>query len=371
MADKPAPLPRILHCAEMIRGGTATYLRQIIPFQSERLGNKNVIVLIPKSQAQDLPVPEGVIIEFYMDNLNSRLWNAFSLAICALKIARRDKVNIIHLHGTFAGVAIRPILFLFYRKARIIYCAHGWAWDRPMPKVIKFGVCLLERWLANLTDQIVCISEHEFKTAILDSGISNEKLTIVKNGIPEKVPLVNSELVPIWPNEKFRLLFVGRFDYQKGIDVLLSALKLVNNSVHAVLIGDSVLKDLKQELSLTENCTVLGWLNPEQLEAFFNSAQVLVIPSRWEGFGLIAAEAMRAGLPVIASSVGGLPEVVEDGVTGILVRPDSPEELADAILNLDEKKRIHMSKAARKRVVKHFNIKRVNKELFQVYKIET
>lgn len=358
-------LPRVLHCAETIKGGIATYLRELIPLQCKTFGASNVLVLIPESQRAELPVPLGVRIEIYADT-SGRARNAIRLGFRALSIARREKISIVHVHSSFAGVPVRLLMWLGFRTPRVIYCPHGWAWDRPMPALVKLAVCKVEQLLGRLTDRIVCISEHELRTAIA-AGISPDKLIVVRNAVSAQAPVAEGD-APAWPEAKLRVLFVGRLDHQKGVDVLLSALALLDNEVHAMIVGASVLADDKV-LVMPENVTQLGWLTPGRLETLFASAQVLVVPSRWDGFGLIAAEAMRAGLPVVASRVGGLSEVIEDGVTGVLVPANSPEALASAIRNLDDQTLRKMGEAGRERVARLFTMERLHRELCDIYGI--
>lgn len=356
-------LPRVLHCAETIKGGIATYLRELIPLQCKTFGVSNVLVLIPESQKIELPVPAGVRVETYADT-GGRTKNALRLAFLALSIARQEHVSIVHVHSSFAGVSVRLLMSLGYRVPQVIYCAHGWAWDRPMSALGKLVARKVERLLAVVTDRIVCISDHERRTAIA-AGISPSKLVVVRNAVSAHAPVAEGD-APIWPDAKLRVLFVGRLDRQKGVDVLLSALALLNDEVHAVVAGTSVLADGKA-LTMSANVTHIGWLTPGQLETLFASAQVLVIPSRWEGFGLIAVEAMRAGLPVIASRVGGLQEVVEHGVTGILLPPESPTALADVIRNLNNETLQKMGEAGRNRVAQEFTMERLHRQLCDVY----
>ncbi|WP_369781564.1 glycosyltransferase [Pseudomonas sp. WC2401] len=103
----------------------------------------------------------------------------------------------------------------------------------------------------------------------------------------------------------------------------------MKNKASGIIVGDYVLGDSEQ-LELPSNARHIGWLTAEDLQSLYLTADILIVPSRWEGFGLVAVEAMRAGLPVIASNVGGLAEVVEDNATGILIDPNSVQALVDA-----------------------------------------
>src|SRR4029453_10577437 len=97
-----------------------------------------------------------------------------------------------------------------------------------------------------------------------------------------------------WPYGKRRVLFVGRFDRQKGIDVLLDALPELQDSAFCYLVGDRVLNNGPVP-AMPANARTTGWLTAAEIESFYKSADVVVVPSRWEGLGLIGAEGMRAG----------------------------------------------------------------------------
>jgi glycosyltransferase involved in cell wall biosynthesis len=354
---------RVLHCAETIKGGIATYLRELLILQREAFGSESVAVIIPASQVEELPVPAGVLLLTYEDS-GSRIANAFALANMVLSVCKARAPSVAHVHSTFAGASVRPALAIFAPKVRVIYCPHGWAWDRPMSSFAKRCTQLVERLLAYMTTTVICISEHEHRGAV-KVGIPVRKLSVVMNGVAAKGPSPE-DVQSIWPEAGFRLLFVGRFDRQKGVDLLCNALEQLGPKASAVLAGGSVLADGSAP-TLPSNAVSVGWVTPSQLETLFSKADVLVMPSRWEGFGLTAAEAMRAGLPVIATRVGGLPEIVVDGETGVLIESDSSEAICLAVRGLDRSLLPLMGQAGRIRFLKKFTMDRVHKELCSAY----
>lgn len=135
-----------------------------------------------------------------------------------------------------------------------------------------------------------------------------------------------------------RILYVGRLSPEKGLNDLFAALKLLRKriSFEAVIVGDGILlqelKNLAARLGLGDNIHFVGpvvW--GDSLFSIMRQCDVLVLPSKTEGLGLVLIEAMSQGLPVVATKVGGIPEIVEDRVSGLLVPPNSPEDLADAL----------------------------------------
>ncbi len=354
---------RVIHCAETIKGGIATYLRELLPLQRETFGANGVAVVVPTSQLPELPVPEGVrLVQF--DDTHGRVGSALALARKVVSLCRNQQSVIVHVHSTFAGVSVRLALAAFGRHVRIVYCPHGWAWDRPMSPLGRGLTRGVERVLAHLCDSVVCISEYEYRAA-LESGLPESQLRVVLNGIASHGATPSGD-APSWPAGKWRLLFVGRFDHQKGVDLFCQALSRLGTTASGILAGEAVLASGKN-LKLPENAVSVGWLTPSELEFLFSSADVLVVPSRWEGFGLIAAEAMRAGLPVIATRVGGLAEVVIDGETGFLIEPNNVDAIVRAIGRLDSDVLARYGAAARIRVAELFTIDRVHRQLCELY----
>lgn len=355
---------KVLHCSEIIKGGVASYLKDLIRLQARDFGAESVVLVVPASQKDELPVPAGVHVYSFADQ-RSRAVNAFKLAKVVLAKVREFQPEIVHIHCTYAGAIIRPALWLLAGKYRLIYCPHGWAFSRPLSFPGYTIVRLVEKLLANITESIVCISEFERRLA-LSAGIRSDRLKVVMNGIAADRPPGEGEPPP-WRPGRTRLLFAGRFDHAKGADIFFEALRLLGDKVHAIAAGETVLAD-GGPLVVPDNVSLTGWLSPAQLERLFDSADVLVVPSRYEGFSLVAAEAMRAGLAVIASRVGGLPEVVEDGICGVIIEPGSAAALAHCIESHDRSDWERMGRNGPDRVRRLFTMERVHREIGDLYR---
>jgi D-inositol-3-phosphate glycosyltransferase len=151
------------------------------------------------------------------------------------------------------------------------------------------------------------------------------------------------------PKEDHLLLFVGRIEPLKGIDTLLQAIALLKSespdsirNLSLSIIGGlqdeedqseemKRLRTLREELGLSTLVTFLGAKSQETLQYYYSAAEVVVMPSHYESFGMVALEAMACGTPVIASEVGGLAYLIQDGVTGFHVPTNDPVPLADKI----------------------------------------
>jgi glycogen(starch) synthase len=143
------------------------------------------------------------------------------------------------------------------------------------------------------------------------------------------------------PKDFERLLCLGRLAEQKGIDVLLNAMSLVIRRfprVRLIIAGDgpkrSELEHQAVQLGLARSVEFLGWVAPRKVPGHIASASMLVMPSRWEGFPNVALQAGSIGRPVVASRVGGLPEIVDHEKTGLLLAPGYSIGLAEAIVSL-------------------------------------
>lgn len=170
------------------------------------------------------------------------------------------------------------------------------------------------------------------------------------------------------PFDPPRLLCLGRLVHAKGFDLAVTAFcdilhrfPEVRLAIAGVGPARPVLERQVGELSLTDRVDFLGWIEFENMPALFNSATIVLMPSRMvEGFGLVALEAALMARPVVATRVGGLPEVIADGQTGVLVERDDSHALAEAISHLLDHPEVatRMGEAARRRAQELFSSKR-------------
>lgn len=353
----------VLHIAETIKGGIGSYLSELIPLQIQTYGPEAVTLIVPEGSGKYLSgVPEKCIIEF--PKTGKRFLNTINLTLITHQFLKKKHISLIHIHSTYAGLLIRPLLSLNVARPKIVYCPHGWAFDRKSSSVSKTFISLIECWLAKKTDAIVCISKHEFNIGLI-AGISENKLCLIENGISPTLP---DYKFPIsWPNDKIKLLFVGRFDYQKGLDLFLEAIANLDGVACAIIIGDYVV-DNPKKIDPPKNVVVMGWKSREELQGFYLSADLLVMPSRWEGFGLTAIEAMRCKLPVLATDVGGLSDIIINNVTGILIPPNSSKAIYDAIISLDFYELKKLGVMARQRFEENFTAEHMLNKLSNLYK---
>ena len=166
---------------------------------------------------------------------------------------------------------------------------------------------------------------------------------------------------------------MGSHTPQKGFENLVRAMPDLRRDypdLKTIILGDGPLRSSLEQIAenhgVADRVTFTGYV--EDVYPFLSHFDVGVFPSRWEGFGLVVAEAMAAGVPVVASDIPAFREIVDD--TGILVQPDSPDALAAAVGDLldDRPRRRHLASAGRKRVVQHFSIEKAASEYAELYR---
>jgi len=240
----------------------------------------------------------------------------------------------------------------------------------------------LDRWTSYLADCIVAVSEATRQWAIQNEGIVPHRVVTLRNGIDlEPFLRVKRAMARLRIREEFHipvdtlvLSVVARLGRGKGISVLLDALGgsgLTGQSWHLLLVGEGHERDsLTQRVAgshLAGRVTFTG--TRQDIPEILAATDVFVLPSFNEGLSLAVCEAMAMGLPVVASDVGGMKELVVDGVTGRLVPPGDADALHAALLQsiMAPELRQRWGKAGRRRAVSEFSLERMMQELQDVY----
>ena len=277
------------------------------------------------------------------------------------RLVRDLRGEVVHTHLAHADVY--GGLAAALRGSRLVSTKHN---DDPF----RLGAFRhVERGLARLSSRIVTITEALRRFTVDEVGIPAEKVETIHYGMDD-LPAAWGENPPDAVPEGVRvLLAVSRLTEQKGVDVAVRALASLPDDVVLVVLSSTQeqraeLEALARELGVGRRLFLLGRL--PDVAAWLRRAEVLVHPARWEGFGLAVLEAMLAGLPVVASNVSSLPELVVDGETGLLVRPDDPSALALGIARALEE-RARLGAAGRERARAEFSVARMADRTAELY----
>lgn len=301
---------KVLHIAETTMGGVGTIINGLT---NNSLGISSVIC--PLQQSNIITCENKI----YFNRTGRNLISFYNLAIVILREIKKNEYTTIHIHSSFAGVIARTLFLLKIidkKKYRVIFTPHCFSFIMDVSKRKKKLYSIIEKNLANYNDYIVTNSKFEYQQAIL-YGVDKEKLKVIYNGVNfDNVnvhPLVSSDI-----SNKINVLFVGRFDRQKGYDYLINIIERLDKDKFIFnIVGDSV-HDSVNRIS-SDNVIYHGWKKKEELSDYFSKNDFLIMPSRWESFGLVAVEAQINGLPVLANNTSSIPEVVLNNKTGILL----------------------------------------------------
>jgi glycogen(starch) synthase len=217
-------------------------------------------------------------------------------------------------------------------------------WVEKHPQSYIHGT---ERWISNRADRVIACSYYMREQLADIFDVPEERITVIPNGIdPEdlqphdepELRRLRSEFAA--PGEKLVLL-IGRLVYEKGFQLALEAMPRLVQEVPGTrfLVAGSgtheqELRRQAADLGLLEHGTFLGWIGDDVLHSLYPIADICVVPSIYEPFGLVALEAMASGCPCIVADTGGLREVVPHDGAGLRFRPRDPEALADVAVKV-------------------------------------
>ena len=297
------------------------------------------------------------------------------------RLCRHERFDLVHTHTSKAGILGRWGAWLAGCR-RLVHTSHGSVFTGYYGPVLSRLFVYAERLTAHITDTIITLTPRGVEEHVAWRIAPKEKFRVIPSGVElegfgslpaEEGPAVRATLG--LPQNGPVVGSVGRLDRVKGYDQLVEASAMVlrdRPEAWFVVAGDGqerrALEAQARRLGVAERWLFLGW--QEHLEPLYHAFDLSVLPSRNEGMGRAAVEALACGRPVVATAVGGLPSVVEDGVTGLLVPPEDPQALASAILQLleDETARRRMGEAGPQRVRERFSSQAMLDGINQVYR---
>jgi len=238
-----------------------------------------------------------------------------------------------------------------------------------------------EAWLTYEAWKVICCSDYMVSHVRWAFGLPEDKLVMIPNGVNINVyDKIETDLASFrakfaLPEEKI-VLYVGRLVYEKGIHVLINAVPKVLGEVNAkfIIVGSGYMKEqllnIVRSMSLEHKVLFVGFADDETLLRLQKCADVSVVPSLFEPFGIVALEAMAAKSPVVVSDTGGLSEIVKHDVTGFKAYPNNPESLAWGITKilLDENYRNYIQENAYRKVQEKYDWEKIAQQTKAIYK---
>lgn len=348
-------------------GGAQVHVAQLLKGMRER-GCTLALMSYPGGWLEDKAREYGAI--FYPNTYFSNSYNPFRALraiITAWRAVRAFDPDIVHCHssggGFFGRMAVRG-------RRPTVFTAHSWAFTTGAPRFRAAVAVIVEKIASWFTTKIICVSTFDCNLARRYRIAKKHKLIIIHNAVDVEaiVPLEKS-------SEKTRIIFVGRLAYPKEIALMIESFALLSEEIRGkaslTIVGYGPEKESLEELIRTHNAehfvTILQTDHDTALRTLQES-DVFILLSKHEGFPMTILEAMAAGLPIIASNVGGIPEAVDDRC-GILVA-NTQKDVSSAFATLLQQKdrRLVMGRAARERACAEFSLERFIETTAGLYK---
>jgi len=250
----------------------------------------------------------------------------------------------------------------------------------------------LEKELVKKSDVIISLAESEKNDLKNHYQAQEDKIRVVPGGVNlklfKRIDRIRARKEINFNEDDFILLFVGRLEWRKGIGTLISAANLLRKEIsnlNVIVVGGKIygkqknLKDFKEYQRLREKAKAekvediikfTGRVDNGRLPFFYSAADILIIPSYYEPFGLVALEGMACKVPVIASRVGGLATIIEDGINGLLFEPRNPLDLKEKVLQLFKSKELteRFVENAYSKIKENFSWKEIASKIEKIYK---
>jgi glycosyltransferase involved in cell wall biosynthesis len=345
-------------------GGAQTYVASLLPALVEEF---DVVVAAhgpgPLLEAAQRAGARAVALEHVRRPLSP--WRDLRGLLELVALFRRERPDILHANSSKAGVLGRLAAALSGVPIRI-FTVHGWAFSAHTGIASELYK-RAERVMRPLTTVTICVAESERAAGLATRACDPERTIVIRNGVDTDgaVPTRGDGAEPT-------VVAVGRLQRPKDPLTLARAFGRVRASFSAVIVGEGPdrprLEAEIRRLGLDEAVVLAG--DRSDVADMLAGADIFVLSSTSEGLPLSILEAMAAALPVVASSVGGVPEAVEDGDTGLLVPPRDPVRLAAALerLLVDPGLRRRLGANGRKRVREHFGLEAFQQAHVDVYR---
>lgn len=264
-----------------------------------------------------------------------------------LGIFQHLEADVVHAHGYRCLSSCMAIYLACLKRIPTVLTPHGIYPRRSFSNMIIKSLFdhTLGRLLLNFSDKVIALTEHN-RQLLLQLGAPAEKITFVPNGVnlAEYVNLKrNEKVLDELQTDGPVLLYVGRIDWNKQLEKVISSMPLILKefpSAKFVIVGPDYanygtnLKGLAAKLNVQNSVIMTGKVSKEKLLEFYSIADIFLLPSSYEGFGLSMLEAMSSKIPVIVSSSGGPGDILSHGANAILLKTVTPNEIFGAVCDI-------------------------------------
>lgn len=327
---------KVVHIAQSA-GGVERYLEILLKnLNKEKF--KNILIV---SQDYNTSKFKDICSEIFIIKMcrELRVHQDLNALFQIRKIIKHIEPNIVYSHSSKAGVLGR-LADIGINNVNI-YNAHGWSFNMRCSAYKKFIYKNIERLMAKFCDHIIAISKYEKESAINMKICKRDKISMIYNGVEElshKKNTISRKILEI-PKDSYVIGFVGRFSEQKAPDIFIKAAYLIKKKIpnsYFLMIGcgdekNSIL-DFISTHHMSDYIKIIEWVdNPCDYMMVMDLGMLL---SRWEGFGLVIIEYMLAKVPVIATNVDAIPDIIIHEWNGIIVPVDLSEKVADQAYRL-------------------------------------
>ena len=363
---------RVLHVAEAA-GGVERYLETLFKYSKDKV--ENILVCSQNYDYEKFKKLADRIIVLKMAH-DIEPSSDIKVERTLRRIIKQLKPDIVYAHSSKAGAFAR-IADLGLNNM-VIYNPHGWAFNMQQSAKKKEMYKLVEKISAHFCDKIVCISDAEKESALREKICKPSKLQVIYNGIDleeikKTVPMSRAQLGI--PEDAFVVGMVGRLSKQKAPDTFVKAAKLIKEKIpnaFFLMVGDGELRDQVESLinqyDLGSSFLITGWVdNPT---AYMKIMDVGMLLSRWEGFGLVLPEYMACGVPIVATNVDAIPNIIKDSVNGMLVNEDDYYEAANKVIFVHKHVEVkqHLINAANECIMNNYRGEFIAEKSLKLYK---
>jgi glycosyltransferase involved in cell wall biosynthesis len=292
------------------------------------------------------------------------------------KLIEEEKPDVIHLNSSKIG-GLGALAGRICGVSKIIFTGHGWAFNEERSLPAKMVILFLHWVTVMLCHTTIAVSEKTM-SSIGSLPFATNKIKVIYNGIKkfDTLPKEESRIILASKESDKTIIFsISELHRNKGVDIALRALSLLPKEIKEKIIYSVAgggeerenLEKLAKELHIEELVRFLGFV--QDAKKLLSGGDIFLLPSRTEAFPYVPLEAGLLGLPIIATSVGGVPEVIRDMQSGILVHPRNSKEIAEAVMYyLDHKdKAKEFGREIHKTISNFFTIEKMLKETIRLY----